>query len=299
MELKHLKTFTVIAEVHGFTKAAEALGYVQSSVTAQIQSLEEELESPLFDRLGKTVVLTDTGRRLLPYAHEMLRLQTSVKELVQTNDIPAGTLTIGAPESLAAYRLPEVIKEYKRLYSQVRIILKPALCWELRNQVRNGQTDVAFVLEPDTQAADLHIERLVEERMVLVAPPDHRLVGQGEVVAADLVEETFLHTEPGCSYRDLFERYLQQDAVVPSAAMEFWSIEAIKNCVMSGLGIAVLPLIAVNAELQARKLAALKWDDAEVRVSTQMVYHRAKWISPTLREFIRMVKAHAEGWNAE
>ncbi len=297
MELRHLKTFIVVAEVRGFTKAAEVLGYAQSSITTQIQSLEEELEAPLFDRLGKTVVLTDAGRRLLPYAQEMLRLQTGLKELIQANDIPIGTLTIGAPESLAAYRLPGVIKEYRQLYPQVKIILKPGACWDLRNQVRHGQVDIAFVLEPDHEATDLHIETLVEEKIVLVSSMDHSLTKKEHVDALDLQNEPLLHTEPGCSYRELFDSYLHEHGVQPSVIMEFWSIEAIKNCVISGLGIAVLPLITVKSELTDRKMAALLWDNEVVYVSTQLIYHKAKWVSPAVREFLRLVHQHAIVWN--
>ncbi|WAH36297.1 LysR family transcriptional regulator [Alicyclobacillus dauci] len=297
MELRHLKTFVVVAEVRGFTKAAEILGYAQSSVTNQIQTLEEEFEQPLFDRLGKSVVLTDTGNRLLPYAHEMLRLQANMKQLVQASEAPSGTLTIGAPESLAAYRLPAVIKEYKRLYPQVKIILKPGACWEMRSQLRSGQIDFAFTLEPPSETADMFTEALVDEPLVLVTSLDHPLTVKSEVKPTDLQNETLLNTEPGCSYRGLFEKYLQEHGIEPSVTMEFWNIEAIKNCVMSGLGISILPFITVQTELHDGKIAALKWDAHNVRVSTLLLCHKAKWISPAVQEFLRLVRQHAETWN--
>lgn len=296
MELRHLKTFVIVAEVRGFTKAAEILGYAQSSVTNQIQTLEEELEQPLFDRLGKSVSLTDTGHRLLPYANEMLRLQDNIKQLVQTSEKPFGTLTIGAPESLAAYRLPTVIKEYKRLYPQVRIILKPGACWEMRNHLRSGQIDFAFTLEPPSESADIVAEELVHEPLVLAASLDHPLTRKTHVAPLDLQNETLLNTEPGCSYRGLFEKYLQEHGIEPSVTMEFWNIEAIKNCVMSGLGISILPFITVKSELHAGKIAALHWDAQNVGVSTLLLYHKAKWLSPAVKEFLRLVRKHAESW---
>jgi DNA-binding transcriptional LysR family regulator len=296
MELRQLNTFKVVAEVRGFTKAAELLGYAQSSVTAQIQALEEELGTPLFDRLGKKIVLTDAGERLLPFAEEMVRLQAAAKESLQMDGQPSGTLTIGAPESLAAYRLPEVVREYRRAFPQVKIVLKPGLCFELRNHVRSGQVDFAFLLEPEDTASDLHIETLVVEKMALVAPLDHPLVAKHQVRPEDLAQESILHTEPGCSYRGLFEQQLQRHGVVPATTLEFWNIEAIKNCVMAGLGISFLPLITVASELREGKLAALPWDDTATRVATQLIYHKSKWLSPARREFLRLVREHASRW---
>jgi DNA-binding transcriptional LysR family regulator len=296
MELRQLNTFMVVAEVCGFTRAAEILGYAQSSVTAQIQALEEELGTPLFDRLGKKIVMTEAGQRLLPYAREMMKLHQTAIEEVHAYTHPTGVLTIGAPESLAAYRLPQVIREYRKLFPQVKIVLKPGLCWELPNQIRNGQIDVAFLLEPESPSPDLHKETLVIENMTLIGPPDHPLTRRARVEPNDLKEETILHTEQGCSYRDLFEQHLKQNGVHPVTSLEFWNIEAIKNCVMCGLGISFLPLITVADELRDGKIAALAWDDSTYEIATQMIYHKGKWMSPALREFIALVRRHAETW---
>jgi DNA-binding transcriptional LysR family regulator len=254
----------------------ELLGYAQSSVTAQIQSLEEELGTPLFDRLGKKIVLTEAGQRLLPYAQEMLKLQESAKDATKTEIHPSGTLVIGAPESLAAFRLPPVISEYRKLHPQVKIILKPGPCWDLRTEVRHGELDMAFLLGAESLAPDLHIETLIEERMALIAPLDHPLVGRTLVEPADLKDETILHTEPGCSYRALFEKHLHHHGIFPNTDLEFWNIEAIKNCVMCGLGISFLPFVTVQSELNDNKFAGLAWDDTTHRVVTELVYHKAK-----------------------
>jgi DNA-binding transcriptional LysR family regulator len=296
MELRQLQTFLMVAEVQGFTKAAEILGYAQSSVTAQIQSLEEELGVPLFERLGKKVILTKAGERLLPYAQEMLKLHSTAKTLIQTDQEPAGTLVIGAPESLAVYRLPAIIQEYRNMYPQVKFILKPGVCWELRNQVRNGQIDLAFLLEPVAQIPDFYVQPLVKERMVLIAPNDHPLVKKERVSPEEIRNETILFTESGCSYRAIFVQHLQRHGIYPDPTLEFWNLEAIKKCVMCGLGISLLPLIAVENELREGKLSILSWDDTEYNVTTQLVYHKDKWITPAFREFLEFVNRHARNW---
>ena len=299
MESRHLFTFLVVVEVGSFTRAAQKLDYAQSSITAQIQALEAELGQPLFDRISKKITLTDAGRRLLPYAQEISRMHTMAQDALSSDTELAGSLRIGAPESLAAFRLPGIIKEFRDLYPQVQIILKPGACWELIESIRSGELDIAFLLQPETEYKDMYIETLIHEEMALVAPLHHHLSNLSEVTPNELKSETILHTETGCSYRTLFERYLNSHGVFPDPKLEFWSIEAIKQCVMAGLGISFLPLVSVQSELSEGKLVKLKWNDESQRVATQLAYHNKKWISPAISEFLLIVQKHAGVWNGE
>ncbi|CAH1192435.1 HTH-type transcriptional regulator GltR [Paenibacillus auburnensis] len=299
MESRHLFTFLVVVEAGSFTRAAQKLDYAQSSITAQIQSLEAELGQPLFDRIGKKIMLTDAGRRLLPYAQEISRMHSLARDALRSETELSGVLRIGAPESLAAFRLPGIIKEFRGCHPQVQITLKPGACWELTDFVRTGELDVAFLLQPETEYKDLQCETLIHEAMTMIAPLDHPLMKAAEVEPTDLKNETILHTETGCTYRTLFERHLNSHGVFPDPNLEFWSIEAIKQCVMSGLGISFLPLITVRSELAEGKLARLNWNDEAQRVATQIVYHHKKWISPALNEFLNIVQTHAVKWREE
>lgn len=299
MESRHLFTFLVVVEAGSFTRAAQKLDYAQSSITAQIQSLETELGQPLFDRIGKKIILTDAGRRLLPYAQEISRMHSMAQDALRSETELSGAIRIGAPESLAAFRLPGIIKEFRGRYPQVQITLKPGVCWELTELVRAGELDLAFLLQPETEYKDLHSETLIHEAMTLVAPLNHSLLNLDEVEPIHLKDETILHTETGCTYRTLFERHLNSHGVFPDPKLEFWSIEAIKQCVISGLGISFLPLITVKSELAEGKLGRLHWNDESQRVATQMAYHHKKWISPALSEFLNIVQKHAALWREE
>lgn len=287
MELRQLATFRTVAETLNFTRAAAALGYVQSSVTAQIQALEEELGTPLFDRLGKRVTLTEAGRRLLVYAEKMVSLAEEARAAVCDGAEPMGTLTISAPETLCTYRLPGLLREFRSRYPQVRLLLRPAPFAELRRLVAEGVLDVAFTLEePAPSPTSLHVEALLTERLMLIAPPEHALAARQRVVAADLDGEPVLVTETGCSYRNLFERVLAAGGVRPATTLEFSSIEAIKQFVMVGMGVAVLPEVTVAADIAEGRLAALRWAGDELRIVTQMVWHKDKWFSPALAAFL-------------
>lgn len=116
MEIRHLQTFITIVEVEGFTKAAERLGYAQSTITSHIQILENELGGALFDRLGKKIVLTNLGKELVPYVKQMLQIYKEIKGIKSEHNDVSGDLIIGAGESLSIYRLGKILKEYKKTF---------------------------------------------------------------------------------------------------------------------------------------------------------------------------------------
>jgi len=125
MELRQLEIFQALAEELHFTRAAARVHCVQSNVTTQIRALEEELGTPLFDRLAKNVVLTDAGRRLLPYAEKVLSTLREANAVVAQSSIPAGPLRIGAPESVLTYRLPEVLSRFRKQFPKVELTFLP------------------------------------------------------------------------------------------------------------------------------------------------------------------------------
>lgn len=290
MELRQLATFQAVAMALSFTRAAEALDYAQSSVTAQIQSLEAELGVPLFERLGKRVVLTAAGHRLRGYAEQMLALADEARRALQVGEEPAGVLTIGAPESLCVYRLTQVLSRYHARFPAVQVVFHPGMCSHLQRALHDGNLDLAFLLELPLPSGALVIEPLVPEPMLLLAHPDHHLARLARVEPRMLDGEGVLLTEAGCSYRVPFERSLARAAARPATVTEFGNIEAIKQCVMAGMGVAFLPAITVAAELARRRLVALPWTEGDYGLVTQMAWHRDKRLSPALRAFIDLTR---------
>ena len=125
MEVRQLEIFRALAEELNFTRTAERVHCVQSNVTAQIRSLEQELGAQLFDRLAKRVVLTEAGKRLLPYAEKALVTLTEAKHALSPSSVPAGPLRVGAPESVLTYRLPRVLRTFHKRYPEVELIFRP------------------------------------------------------------------------------------------------------------------------------------------------------------------------------
>lgn len=288
MEHRQLGTFRVVARTLNFTRAASELGYVQSNVTAQVQALERDLGVPLFDRLGRRVVLTDAGRVLLRYAERLLDLSEEAREAVTGGGEPAGSLTVGASPSLSAYRLPRLLRSFGARFPRVKLSFRPTPHEDLGARVADGTLDVAFLLEGPVRSASLLAEELAEEPLVVLAPPDHPLTDSARVGPADLAGEQVLLTEPGCNYRLTFERELEEAGTVPSATLELDGVEAVKQCVAAGMGFAMLPAVTVEAELERGDLAALPWAGTEHAIPVQMIRHKDKWVSPALAAFLEI-----------
>ena len=290
MEIRQLKTFRTLARMGSFTYTAAALDYVQSTITAQIQSLEEELGVTLFDRLGKGVRLTDAGTRLLSYADQILQLADEARIHVTGTDIPTGTLRISAPETLCIYRLPQLLSEFHKLFPQVQVIFRPCRVADLRREVMDGNLDVAFVLEEVIQFGSLTTEVLRRESLSVIASPDHRLSQREIVYPGDLINEPILLTELGCNYRNLFENALIRAGVYPKSNLEFNSIEAIKQCVIAGMGISVLPTVAIQSAFAAGQLVCLPWFEPDFHVFSQMIWNKTRWQSPQLIAFVSLTR---------
>lgn len=288
MDFKQLNAFLTISRLQSFTKAADALGYAQSTITTQIKLLESELNVKLFERIGKTTTLTHEGKKLLPYAKQILKLSTDIKTTVSNEDKPSGTLTIGAAESLCVLRLPEILKEYRILYPDVDVSLKFGSCSDFRHYLSENLIDVAFSLGVKIDSDEFISEVELPEPMLLLAYPDHPLIHKDKILPKDIESQSLILTETGCSYRAAFERVLKDSGIKPNITLETGSVQAIKQFTMSGLGITVLPEIAVKDEVKSGKLIPLNWKGPDLNIISQVIYHKDKWISPALREFIHI-----------
>lgn len=290
MEIRQLRTFWTVANLLSFNRAAERLHYAQSSISAQIQALEEELGVPLFDRLGRRILLTEAGGRLLQYAEKIMNLVDESRAEVSEGREPQGALTIRIPETFGVYRLPPIIKKFHTQYPGIKLNFITCAHEGLDKDLRKGITDLAFLLAESIQAADLMVEALGFESLVIAAGPDHPLGARSAVGARDLAGETILFSRVDCSYRRMFQRLLDEQEVSYEKKLEFYSVEVLKRCVAAGVGIAILPEIAVADEIAQKKLILLPWREGELEVATLMIWYRDRWLSPTLNAFMEITR---------
>lgn len=289
MDTRYLQTFREVAKWQSFTRAAEVLGYAQSSVTTQIQNLESEFGVTLFERWGRKIRLTHAGDILLRYSEQLLAILDEAKVSLSEQSQMAGTLTIGTVESLAAFFLPPYLQRFRREHPNMKVLLHPGICGELRQGVKDGTFDFVVVLDWLQSHPDLTNINLGEVELVVIASPEHRLTRKQRVTATDFAGENWIFTEAGCSYRTMMEQVLRNADTPIETSLEFGSLEAIKQCVAYGLGIALVPRLAVMDEVQKGKLAVLPFSHPEIRVYKQLVYHKKKWMPQALQRFIDML----------
>jgi len=290
VEIRQLRTFQAVANLLSFNRAAERLHYVQSSVSAQIQALEEELGVQLFDRLGRQILLTEAGARLLDYAEKIVNLADETLAEVTEAATPKGTLTVRVPETLAVHRLPPIIQAYHSRFPGVKLRFITCALEGLEKDLRKGLVDLAFLLAESISATGLTAEALGYENLILVARPDHPLAQVRCVETAALAGETFLFSKVDCSYRKIFESILDQNRVGYEKSIEYYSVEAIKRSVIEGVGIALLPEISVAEEVAQNRLAVLSWAEGKIEVAVLMICYRERWLSPTLKMFMDVTR---------
>jgi len=290
MELRQLNTFRTVASTLNFSRAAEVLNYVPSNVTMQIKALEDELGVRLFDRLGKQLVLTTAGKRFLTHIQGVLDKLDEARGAVHDNEDLTGTFTISANEVVCAYRLPAVFQRFRSQHPGVRLIFRSVPNLELKQALFEGTADVVFMLDEPIRSSGLAVEPLVEETFRLFAAPDHPLAKRGLLQLEDFHGEVFLTNEKGCPYRTMFDRSFEKEGIDSITYLEFQSAEAIKQCAVSGIGIAFLPEIVVEAEVERGELVALPWQIPDLHVYTQMSWHKDKWLSPIIESFIETAR---------
>lgn len=293
MDIRHFITFKKVAELGNFTRASEVLGYSQSSITAHIQALESDIGVLLFDRIGKTIELTEKGIQLLEYVNELLDAYSKIENIGQEDDVPKGIIRIGIPETLMLYRLDMVFKTYKSLYPNVTIVLENTPSSRLVEALHKGELDLAFILGHEIKDSDLITMNLIDEMMCYIFPPEYN------DISLDAIPEelAIFLTEKGCSYRYIFEHALKSNSVPSNNVMETWSVETIKKCVMNGIGMSFLPFIAVREEVKNGKLIAIPFNSIHNKMVSQIAYHRKKWLSPSLKAFLDLTLETTDSWD--
>jgi DNA-binding transcriptional LysR family regulator len=290
MEVRQLQIFRTLAEELSFTRTAEKVHTVQSNVTAQIKALEEELGVPLFDRLGRRVSLTDAGRNFLPFASQALAAMDHGQRALQIGAEPSGPLRIGAAESLLTYRLPEVLRTFRRHFPHVELIFRPYSNATIALELEAGKFDMVIHGDGLQASSSIKSIRLRREPVLLLADANHPLASKTAVKPLDLVGENLLLTEAGCSYREKLDRALAMTNVRPSNVTEFHSVEALKQCIALGMGIGLLPAIVVARDLHQNHIKALHWTGPSLDIDTHILWHKDKWISPAMAAFMELVK---------
>jgi DNA-binding transcriptional LysR family regulator len=193
MEIRQLKTFIVVADKLSFTKASASLNMAQSSVSAQIKLLEEELDLKLFDRIGRSVLLTEAGEKLYKYARKMVDMTHEIRsEFSRDHQSVTGALTVRVPETIASVYMPEIIKQFCSKYPNVKIELINCSDEQLKEELNSGRIDLAFLLTDNIYFKEVNIKRLKSEKLIIVSSPGNPAIKRTPVRLRDFEGQTLL-----------------------------------------------------------------------------------------------------------
>lgn len=290
MELRNIKSFIKVAEFENFSKAAEVLGYAQSTITLQIQQLEQELGVNLFDRIGKRVLLSEKGRVFLSYANEMVQLETEAIETVSENTTPTGTLRVGTIESIASSFLPMLLEEYLKKCPNVHIDIVIGVTLELYDQLEKGSLDLILLLDRPVYRPALKTVFSCPSSVPFIASAEHPLANQKDISPERLAEETILLTEKNNNYRQIFDELAMEYNISFHHTQEISSFAIILYFLQKRMGVSFLPDYATLPILQEKKLALFTVAGFDIKMNLQILYHRQKWVTPAMKYFTETTK---------
>lgn len=294
MELRNVKTFVSVAGLLSFRRAAGVLHYAPSTVSAQIQALEEELQLKLFDRLEKGIRLTEAGARFLPYALKLLDLAQESVSAAAGEHASKGMLAIRMPETLAAYRFPALLPLFRQEHPSVGIRLRGSSAHDVQRYLEKG-LDLAFLVGEAKKTEHCFVENIGSEQLVLAGNAADWGAGPVRIEASDLAGRLMLCASSDSSGRVVVERLLNQEGVQGTVWIDFSSLAALRNSLpLSPGACALLPRVALGPELESGALSELVLPGLPAALPVNMLWHREKWLSPALTFFMEMFRQAKE-----
>jgi DNA-binding transcriptional LysR family regulator len=286
MDLRLIRTFVKVAELESFTAAANKLGYAQSTVTAQIKLLENDLNTILFERIGKAIFLTKDGRNFLTYAKQLISMEREIYNTFGASAKNNGSLIIGAAQSLCNDLVPCILKEYKSKYPEVTIKIKFEDSCSFPQMLKQNEIDLAFSIGQQVHSDELVCFAKREEQMCFLAAPDYPLAKENKITLEQIKQYPLLLTEEGCAYHNELMRLAEEYSVSLNIMLESGNVQMLKQFAINGLGIAFLPLTAVAESIDRKELIILPWQEEQFHIVSEVLYHKDKYISPVLKNFM-------------
>ena len=272
--LAQLRAFLAVARLGSYTRAAERLYLTQPGVLMQVRSLERAVEEPLFERSGRGLRLTPAGQDLLPYAQQICELADEIQALVgDLKGLRRGHVSVCAVSTAGAYVLPPILGAFRREYPGITVHLEVINRSTLHRRLVEGECGLAVMGRPPEDIPCV-AEPFLPDEIVLIASPDHRLVGVSRVPVSRLREEVFVMREKGSGTRLAFEEFCRAHQIQPIVGFELDDTSAVKEAVAAGLGIAPVSCHALQMELKLGRLAVLDVEGLPIRRQWYVV-HRA------------------------
>ena len=289
IDLARLEAFVEVAGARSFSRAAERLNLTQPTVSARIAQMEAQLGVGLFERLGRRVRLTDAGRALLPHAQRTLQAARDAAEAVHALRAGGGgSLVIGTAPTVGTYVLPGLLQRYAAAQPNVEISIRTGRSQEVSQMVLDDEVQIGF--ERELGHAEIESVPLYEDDIVLLASRNHRLAAEGLATPSEIANEAVIFFDTGSSYHAISQAVFHSSGVAPRHSIDVDSLEMAKRLVLRGLGLAFLPKVAVEEELNRGELAPVDIESAmPIRRSIAVIRRRRRSMSDAALSFLSLV----------
>lgn len=287
MDIKNLITFIHVAELNSFTKAAKALGYSQSTISFQIKQLESELDSQLFERINHTIALTEKGREVLNYAHQINKLTQELEKNMQDEQFLTGHIRLAMSDSLCNSLLGQKFPDFRKQYPGISLKIIAAETEEMFRLLNHNEVDMILTLDNHMYTTEYIIAKEEKIGVHFVASPECSIAQTDVIPIEKLIKQPFILTEKGMSYRRFMDERLAEMCLEIHPILEIGSTSLICSLVEQGVGISFLPDFVTEKSISSGKMVYLNVDDFEIAVWKQLLYHRDKWISPPMESVVQ------------
>ena len=293
MTFRQFEIFLAVARAKNFTRAAETLHVSQSTLSQHVLELERELGVRLFDRLARAVTLTEGGRLLEEHAaHITTTVANARRAIDELKGLERGSLVIGASTTPGIYLLPGVVAAFKRRYPGIDVSLQIGNSQVIEERIRADAVDLGVVGGHILGAREKCVAAGLLDELLLIVAPRHPWAKRREVATRELSGMPLLMREQGSATRLVTERTLRQAGVKFTTAMELDHIEAIKQAVMVGLGVAFVSMYAVRGEITTRRLCGLRLKGVRVRRHFHVIHNEARTLTASGRAFMELLEGH-------
>ncbi len=292
MELRNLITFIHVAELGSFTKAAEQLGYSQSTVSFQIKQLEDELGCLLFERIKHTVALTERGHELAVYANKVRALTDEFKESLKTDEQLTGHIHIVTPDSVCEGMINSRYVDFHQKYPNISIKFTTADTLVMFDMLDHNEADIIITLDSHAYNKDYVIAKEQRLSMHFVASRDSKFAGAKGLSIKDIAGEQFILTEHGQGYRRVLDRELAKHSLDIVPVLEIGRTDIITRVISRSNMISYLPDFVTKELVEAGELCYLDVCDVQLEVWKQLIHHKNKWLTRSLRTVIEYIKTH-------
>jgi len=290
-----LRVFCAVAETKSFSKASEIIHLTQPAVSLQIQALEELYGTKLFDRSSSAVTLTPAGEILYKYAKHILALYASAeKEIGELTGLVRGSVAIGASTTIGNYLIPSVVADFRKTRPKIKVHLQVGNTKRIVELLKGGNIDIGLV-EGEVPKQKLTKEKLLDDELVLIVPPQHPLAKKTEVSIFEITTEPFIVREEGSGTRQMIEKYLEKHGISLNSmniTMILGSTEAIKNAVEHGMGISIISRWAALKEERFGTFKTLSFREEKFIREFTLIYQKYEVLSHAAEEFLDFLKTY-------